>query len=72
MHEFQKKNYHNMNEEFIWYASLKKSAINEIMIIKQEIKNKKKKEKYKKLIVDIKNNIVRKNIFYSSYVSTSI
>tara|TARA_Y100000768_G_scaffold277219_1_gene212650 strand:+ start:9605 stop:9790 length:186 start_codon:yes stop_codon:yes gene_type:complete len=61
-----------MNEEFIWYASLKKSAINEIMIIKQEIKDKKKKEKYKKLIVDIKNNIVRKNIFYSSYVSTSI
>ena len=82
MHEFQKNNYHNMNnenlklnsayinninEEFIWYTSLKKKAINEIMIIKQEIKDKKK---FKKLIFEIKNNIVKKNIFHSSYISS--
>jgi hypothetical protein len=85
MHEIQKNNYHNMNdenlklnsayinninEEFIWYASLKKNAINEIMIIKQEIKDKKKNKKFKKLIFEIKNNIVKKNIFHSSYISS--
>ena len=72
MHQFQKNNYYNINiEEDTWYASIKKKAINEIIIIEQELKKNKKKNN-KKLISYIKNNIVQKNIFYSSYVSISI
>lgn len=50
MHEFQKNNYHTITEN-IWYASLKKNAINEIIIIQQEIKNNKKNKKFIIIII---------------------
>ena len=59
--------------ENLRYTRIKQDAINEIMIINQEIKikqQKKEKEKITKLIFEIKNNIVKKNIFHSSYISS--